>query len=500
MPSSAFAHAQRLRRLSSPIVWVIRATILAALFVGTTQPGHAQAVLGPPQDTQQGTMEQRVLQLETQIRQLQDNQQTTNQPSQQEQTKPASDAKSEFGAEGLPISLKDGFILKSADGKNSLRLTGQIQADYRGYLNSNDTTDIDTFLLRRARFGLEATLFQYWEFRFLPDFGQGQAVIQDCYMNVHYWDEFQFTAGKFKQPVSYEELVQDRFVPTVERSIIDQLTPQRDVGAMIHGQKLFGDHLDYAVAVSNGEINGNLDTNDQSDFNARVAVRLFNDPAFWEILWGLQVGVSGGFGNENETANPSTLTTSAHVPWFQFNSTVHAEGVRTRLCPELSYFYGGLGLMTEYYRQEQEFRPNTSGPTYRFRTDLPFDGFMLTSTLLLTGEERSEYSIAIDPLRPFDPRHPFNSPGAWELVASVSRLSVGSAAFTPGGAQLADPTKWSRGATEMELGYNWYFNKWVRMQFNWEHAWFDQPVQLGTGLQGRLRSADSLLTRFQIIF
>jgi len=32
----------------------------------------------------------------------------------------------------------------------------------------------------------------------------------------------------------------------------------------------------------------------------------------------------------------------------------------------------------------------------------------------------------------------------------------------------------------MTLGYNWYFNKWVRMQFNWEHAWFDDPVQLGS--------------------
>ena len=95
-----------------------------------------------------------------------------------------------------------------------MKFTGQIQLDYRDFVNTKDRTDIDTFLLRKARFGLEATLFQYYEFRFLPDFGQGTSIIQDCFMNIHYWDEFQLETGRFKQPVSYEQLIQDRYVPT----------------------------------------------------------------------------------------------------------------------------------------------------------------------------------------------------------------------------------------------------------------------------------------------
>jgi hypothetical protein len=66
--------------------------------------------------------------------------------------------------------------------------------------------------------------------------------------------------------------------------------------------------------------------------------------------------------------------------------------------------------------------------------------------------------------------------------------------------QLADPNRFSPGATEMTLGFNWYLNAWVRMQFNWEHAWFDDPVRLGPGPQGLLKHQDSLLTRFQVIF
>src|SRR5207244_7331098 len=128
----------------------------------------------------------------------------------------------------------------------------QLQADYRWYTDPADTKDIDGFLLRRARFGLEAVLFKYYEFRFLPDFGAGQTRLQDGYMNVHYRDDFQVTAGKFKQPFSYEQLIQDRFTPLMERSLIDQLVPARDLGVMVHGQNLFAGRLDYALAVSNG--------------------------------------------------------------------------------------------------------------------------------------------------------------------------------------------------------------------------------------------------------
>src|SRR5258708_21766135 len=95
-------------------------------------------------------------------------------------------------------------------------------------------------------------------------------------MNVHYVDWLQVEAGKFKQPFSYEQLIQDRFVPTAERSLIDQLVPARDPGVMVHGQKLLGDRLDYYLAVSDGTINCDTDTNDRKDLSARVVVRPLN--------------------------------------------------------------------------------------------------------------------------------------------------------------------------------------------------------------------------------
>jgi phosphate-selective porin OprO/OprP len=137
---------------------------------------------------------------------------------------------------------------------------------------------------------------------------------------------------------------------------------------------------------------------------------------------------------------------------------------------------------------------------------VPFEGYYFMTTLLITGEERTTYSAAVAPLRPFDICHPCANPGAWELVGRVSRLRVGDDVFTrvPTGrttfVQLADPTRNSDSAVEMTLGFNWYLNEWVRVQFNWEHAWFREGVRLGPGPDGLLRHQDTLMTRFQIIF
>lgn len=388
-----------------------------------------------------------------------------------------------------------GFFIRSKDRDFVLRLTGQIQADYRDYFREPDSTDIDTFLVRRARFGLEANMFNYYEFRLLPDFGQGVARVQDAYLNVHYWDCFQFEAGKFKQPFSYEQLIQDRFVPTMERSLIDQLVPARDVGVMVHGQNLLDGRLDFGMAVANGVINGDSDTNDYKDYAGRIVLRPFG-PNAGEWIRGAQVGVSATTGVEKEPVSPNTLRTPSGVPWFRFDATVRADGLRNRVSPEVAYFNGPFGFAAQYFWEEQELRQTPIAPI----VDLPFQGYYVLATYLLTGERRTTYSQPIAPLRPFDPRSPWSNWGAWEIVARLSHLAVDEAAFAPGARRLADPLQNAHAATELTIGFNWYLNEWVRWQFNWEHDWFSEPVLLSTSPRGLLQEQDALLLRFQVIF
>jgi phosphate-selective porin OprO/OprP len=180
-----------------------------------------------------------------------------------------------------------------------MRVTGQIQADFRSYDPQNDTTDLDSFLVRRARLGVEGEVFKYWEYCLLPDFSNNQGTtsdvasprILDAYVNAHYWDFFQVEAGKFKQPFSYEQLVQGRFIPTVERSIIDQLVPARDIGVMVQGEKLLDDKFDYAFSFFNGEINDDYDQSNGKDLAARLVFRPLNWAALPECLRSLQLSV-----------------------------------------------------------------------------------------------------------------------------------------------------------------------------------------------------------------
>jgi phosphate-selective porin OprO/OprP len=383
---------------------------------------------------------------------------------------------------------ENGFYLRSPDQDFQLRLTGQVQADYRGYLNEADTTDLPTFLVRRARLGVEATLLRYYEFRLLPDFGRGESRLQDAYFNLRYWDEFQFEVGKFKQPFSLEFLIQDRFVPFVERSILDQLGPARDVGVMVHGQKLLGDRLDYGVSVYGGVRDGDGDNDRNKEGAARLTVRPFRGDGMPDWLGGLQLGGAGTFGQDAGAIVTPLLRTPANVPWFAFNTDARPDGTRWRVSPELAYLYGPVLIAAQYYRESRGYRLGDADLTQTA------EGYYVFATLLLTGEERTAISQAVTPLREFNPKDGGYGPGAVELVGRVSRVSL----TLP--AQLYDPDRSAPAATETTLGFNWYLNRWVRFQFNWEYAHFSRPVRLGERPTDRLNHQNSFVSRFQIIF
>jgi phosphate-selective porin OprO/OprP len=435
------------------------------------------------------SLEERVRDLE---RQLQS-------PKSAELPKPAELPKSDETAKPKVLAGWDnGFILRSSDDLFQLRITGQVQADYRYYLDQEDTTDLPTFLVRRARLGIEATVLKYYELRFLPDFGNGQTRIQDAYLNVRYWDEVQFMTGKFKQPFSIEQLIQDRFVPVIERSLIDQLVPARDVGLMIHGQKLLDDRLDYGVSVYGGVRDGDMDTDRNKEFAGRVAVRPLKGFGL-ETLDGLQLGIAGTIGDDEGLLVQNTLRTPANVPWFRFADGVRPDGQRARYSPEFVYVYGPAMLMSQYYWQSSSMLAPATATQRPLNVELTAEGFYVMGTLLITGEQRTSFSQTIDPIRPLDPVDGVFGCGAIELVGRVSQLELGT--DDPRGfARLVNAARTARRATETTLGFNWYLNRYVRFQFNWEYARFSNAVRLGDSPNAKLDHQNSFITRFQIVF
>src|SRR5215218_10121264 len=118
--------------------------------------------------------------------------------------------------------------------------------------------------MRRVRPILEGTVYKNIGFRLMPDFGLGNTVLQDAYIDFKYWPQAQLRLGKFREPVSLERLQSAQDLALVERSIANYLTPNRDIGAQFSGDLSKGT-VSYQFGLFNGVNNGGSSDGDSSD-------------------------------------------------------------------------------------------------------------------------------------------------------------------------------------------------------------------------------------------
>ena len=158
------------------------------------------------------------------------------------------------------VKEKDGsFTLESANGKNSIGLTGRMHFDYRdsdidgrGDLGGGRTDDRDTasladqFEIRRARIGVKGKFakdFKYEVATNLP----GTASLDVGYLDYAKYEQVQLRVGKFKQPFGLEELISSNNISMMERSYLDQTVPGKKQGLQIMGTPRTG--MTYAASV-----------------------------------------------------------------------------------------------------------------------------------------------------------------------------------------------------------------------------------------------------------
>jgi Phosphate-selective porin len=258
-------------------------------------------------------------------------------------------------------SGKDGFSIRSADGKFAVRLKGLVQTDGRFFLSDTAVPATNTFFLRRARPILEATVGKYLEMRLQPDFGQGTTVLFDAYTDVKLSPAFAIRVGKFKPPVDLERLQSAGDIVFAERAMATNLAPNRDVGLQLSGD-LDSGLVAWQAGVFNGVPdlgNGDGDVSDAKDFAGRV----FLQPFKTGTLRGLGVGMAGTTGIERgSTAAPQLAgyRTGGQQTWFRYISSttapagnVFADGRRQRVAPQAYFYTGPLGLHGEYIQSWQ---------------------------------------------------------------------------------------------------------------------------------------------------
>ncbi|HSP06343.1 MAG TPA: porin, partial [Acidobacteriota bacterium] len=371
-----------------------------------------------------------------------------------------------------------GFQLTSPDGDFVIKLRGIVQADSRFFFQ-DQVTAIDTFTLRRVRPIIEGTVFKIFDFRITPDFGGGTTVLQDAYLDARFNPAFKLRFGKAKSPFGLERLQSASDIEFIERSLANNLVPNRDLGIQAVGD-LAGGKLNYAIAVMNGVVDGGSADTDLG--NGKDAVgRIFAQP-----VTGLGIGIAFSAGTEKGfLLAPSlpTYRTSGQQPFFRYrvsttiDATVVADGNRYRYSPQFYYYNGPVGILGEYVFTSQKVRkgPNTA--------TIGNNGVNLNVYYVLTGEKAS-YKYVV-------PDHPFDLDaggwGAFEAVFRYSRLDIDNDAFPV----FADPGLFSTLANNWTVGLNWYLNKNVKFVFDYDQTNFDG---------GALKTEKLFVTRFQIAF
>jgi phosphate-selective porin OprO and OprP len=155
------------------------------------------------------------------------------------------------------VKEKDGsFTLESANGRNSIQLTGRMHLDYRdsdvdgsvaGVLSDRDTATLaDQFELRRARIGVKGKFAKDFKYEIVTNI-PGTATVDVAYLDFAKYDQVQLRVGKFKQPFGLEELISSNNITMMERSYLDQTVPGKKIGLQVMGAPTTG--LTYAGSV-----------------------------------------------------------------------------------------------------------------------------------------------------------------------------------------------------------------------------------------------------------
>lgn len=403
-----------------------------------------------------------------------------------------------------PVEWKgDGFTISSADGDYRLKVGGYAQADGRLFLDDQGAGARSQFILRRARINLQGTIFKIFDFRIMPDFGQGQTVLFDAFLVGRFLPEFNLWFGKYKPPVGLERLKSALALDFIERGLPTDLVPNRDIGIMAQGF-FFNNAYQYQLGVFNGvqdNGNGNGDFDDDKDFDGRLFATPFKDTPY-EPLRGLGIGFSGTYGHHrgspNTTQLPNYVTSLGQQTFFSYVSnnpptqqgTAYADGVLYRFSPQAYYYWGAFGALAEYVESAQgvELASATAGAP-NIQATVHNDAWQTYFIYVLTGEDAGYNGVT--PKANFNPLA--GTWGAFQLGFRYGGLKVDNDAFTNGFANSANSANKAQDFTFCGV---WYWNRAIQMSLAYGHTIFD-----GGARNGENRENEDVLTlRSQFAF
>jgi phosphate-selective porin OprO/OprP len=393
--------------------------------------------------------------------------------------------------QSAPVS-PEGISLLSGDGQYQVRLRAYIHADAR-FIASEATGPANTvFLLRRVRPILEGRLFERFELRLMPDFGEGRTTLQDAFLDTRFNGLARLRAGKFKSPFGLERLISATNLLFGERAAPTSLAPNRDVGLMLHGESGRAS-LSYSIALVNGVPDGasaDTDEGDGKDAVGRLALRPFSgsaNPSLRPLMLAVAFSAGQEAGRPTAPALPQFRSAGQQVI-FRFRNdgslggTAVANGERIRSSVQGQWHVGRVGILGEWTSSRQDVVMGDA------EGEFSASGWMLTGAFSVYGR-RGGAPGAVVPEEAFDPET--GGRGAFEITGRATHLAIDDSVFPT----FANPLVSVSSVFEWAVGVNWYLNRAVKFTTSFHQAQFERGAPQGDRPTERL-----VLSRIQFAF
>lgn len=388
--------------------------------------------------------------------------------------------------ENITISTTGGGIKVKSSNGNKFKIGGRLMFDHDSYdefWNGDDTGSAEENEIRRSRVTLAGQNGKHWSYKFTANIDhEDEGATVDTGFLKYSNKPMYVKVGKYKRPAMLEERTSSKWISTVERSIVNELS-----GAVVGKPSFGGVEVGFAtkggmpVSGALGVYDDEMDEDDGSDIYG-VGARLAIAPQLGDNSF-MHAGASfytADFKGENHRMRSRM---GVHTTGRPFATNSMASDDIDQMGVELAYVNGPFSLQGEFMNVESDGTDNGScggayvvksvadgadtspdtgddTATYEFKDDsktcdIELDGFYVQAAYTLTGETRG-YKASSGEFKAIKPK---DEMGAWELVARYEDADVD----VPGRRLSAELER-------LVLGVNWYVNKNVKLMANYVDA------------------------------
>ena len=374
------------------------------------------------------------------------------------------------------VKWKGAPQISSYDGEFKFKVRGRLMVDFNSIDQDEPITgekDINGVELRRARLGVEGTLYYDWKYKFEIDFaGDGEIGdgIKDAYIAYANWwgsiEKSEIIIGNQKTPNSLEDLTSSRFITFMERAaFIGAFGIDRHIGAAVW---LGDEHWSFQSGFYGATIEDQEDFfDDQSTFSVRGTVAPINNDTTVLHL-----------GANYRHRNAGTLRDSGAADLARYR----ARGADLHLADRF-IATPRIGESDDLFVLEGAFvwnRWSVQGEYAQLDVDVPvtianvspeYKGWYISGSVFLTDDMRN-YSAKTGEFKRVKVKNPVwggnGGWGAWELAGryDVIDLSDGAGIIN---ASVAPNAVTCTDCGEQEtwlIGLNWWMTNHTALKFN----------------------------------